>query len=42
MVPDPVLEDDIASTVLYLCSPAARLVTGQTIMVNGGRTIAGL
>lgn len=29
--------EDIASTIRYLCSPAARFITGQTIHVNGGQ-----
>jgi 3-oxoacyl-[acyl-carrier protein] reductase len=28
--------DDIAYTVLYLCSDAARFVTGQILRPNGG------
>ncbi len=28
--------EEIASMVAYLCSPAARFITGQTIHVNGG------
>jgi 3-oxoacyl-[acyl-carrier protein] reductase len=28
--------NDIAGTVLFLASPAARFITGQTIHVNGG------
>src|SRR3954453_17968944 len=28
--------DDVAATVRFLCSPAARYVTGQAIHVNGG------
>jgi 3-oxoacyl-[acyl-carrier protein] reductase len=27
---------DIAGTVRFLCGPAARYITGQTIQVNGG------
>lgn len=29
--------EDIAAAIRYLCSPAARFVTGQTIHVNGGQ-----
>jgi 3-oxoacyl-[acyl-carrier protein] reductase len=28
--------DDIVGAVLFLCSPLARYITGQTIHVNGG------
>jgi enoyl-[acyl-carrier protein] reductase III len=28
--------DDIAGVVSFLCSPAARMIRGQTIMVDGG------
>jgi 3-oxoacyl-[acyl-carrier protein] reductase len=28
--------DDVAATVRFLCSPAARFITGQAIHVNGG------
>lgn len=31
--------DDIADTVLFLCSPAARWITGQSINVSGGFTV---
>ncbi|RQS37453.1 SDR family NAD(P)-dependent oxidoreductase [Burkholderia sp. Bp8992] len=30
---------DIAETVLWLCSPAARFVTGQAIAIDGGFTV---
>jgi NAD(P)-dependent dehydrogenase (short-subunit alcohol dehydrogenase family) len=28
--------DDVAAAVVYLASPAAAFITGQTILVNGG------
>jgi peroxisomal 2,4-dienoyl-CoA reductase len=31
--------NDIAYMLLYLCSPAARFVTGQVIAVDGGSTV---
>jgi 3-oxoacyl-[acyl-carrier protein] reductase len=36
---EPLLPSDIAEAVAYLASPAARLVTGQTLLVNGGATM---
>jgi 3-oxoacyl-[acyl-carrier protein] reductase len=30
--------DDIAAAILFLCSPMAGYVTGQTLHVNGGWT----
>jgi 3-oxoacyl-[acyl-carrier protein] reductase len=35
----PILPSDIAEAVAYLASPAARMVTGQTLLVNGGATM---
>jgi NAD(P)-dependent dehydrogenase (short-subunit alcohol dehydrogenase family) len=32
--------DDIAGPVLFLASPAARFVTGQTLPVDGGYSAA--
>lgn len=32
--------DDIAGPVLFLCSPAARFITGQTLPVDGGYSIS--
>jgi 3-oxoacyl-[acyl-carrier protein] reductase len=29
--------DDVAAAIRYICSPAARFVTGQTLHVNGGQ-----
>jgi 3-oxoacyl-[acyl-carrier protein] reductase len=31
--------EDIASTVRFICSPAARFITGQNIHVNGGQVL---
>ena len=31
--------DDIASTILFLCSKQARMITGQVIKVSGGHAI---
>ncbi|HET8894228.1 MAG TPA: 3-oxoacyl-ACP reductase family protein [Gaiellaceae bacterium] len=36
---EPILPADIAHTVAFLCSPAARMITGQTVLVNGGATM---
>ena len=35
----PILPSDIADAVAYLCGPAARMITGQTLLVNGGATM---
>jgi 3-oxoacyl-[acyl-carrier protein] reductase len=36
---EAILPSDIADAVAYLCGPAARMVTGQTLLVNGGATM---
>jgi NAD(P)-dependent dehydrogenase (short-subunit alcohol dehydrogenase family) len=33
--------DDVAGAVVFLCSPAARYITGQNIVIDGGSTIGG-
>lgn len=35
----PILPEDIAQAVAYLAGPTARMVTGQTLLVNGGATM---
>jgi NAD(P)-dependent dehydrogenase (short-subunit alcohol dehydrogenase family) len=35
-LPQLIMPDDVAQTVLWLCSSAARSITGQTIVVDGG------
>jgi NAD(P)-dependent dehydrogenase (short-subunit alcohol dehydrogenase family) len=32
--------EDVAATVVFLASQRADFITGQTIVVNGGRTLA--
>jgi 3-oxoacyl-[acyl-carrier protein] reductase len=32
--------DDIAQAVLFLCSPGASYITGETLHVNGGMYMA--
>lgn len=36
---EPILPADIAQAVAYLAGPTARMVTGQTLLVNGGATM---
>ena len=36
---EPLIPSDIAEAVAYLASPAARMVTGQNLLVNGGATM---
>ena len=31
--------EDVAGSILFLIGPAARFITGQTIHINGGRTM---
>jgi len=31
--------DDLAEVVAFLCSPAARMIRGQTIVVDGGYSL---
>jgi Tropinone reductase 1 len=35
------LPDDVAPVVLFLASPAAAYVTGQTLAVDGGFSVQG-
>ena len=36
---EPIIPSDIAAAVAFLAGPAARMVTGQTLLVNGGATM---
>lgn len=36
---EAIVPSDIAEAVAYLAGPAARMVTGQTLLVNGGATM---
>jgi 3-oxoacyl-[acyl-carrier protein] reductase len=36
---EPLVPSDVAGAVAWLCSPEARMVTGQTVLVNGGATM---
>jgi 3-oxoacyl-[acyl-carrier protein] reductase len=36
---EPIVPSDIAGAIAFLCSPAARMITGQTLLVNGGATM---
>ena len=36
---EAILPSDIAAAVAYLAGPSARMVTGQTLLVNGGATM---
>ena len=33
--------EDIAETVFFLCSPQAKMITGQNIIVDGGCAVVG-
>jgi NAD(P)-dependent dehydrogenase (short-subunit alcohol dehydrogenase family) len=36
MIPHPIQPQDLAETIVFLCTPAARAITGASIDVNGG------
>ncbi len=42
MITEPIHPLDIAEAVVFLASPAARMITGQTLFVNGGATAGGV
>ncbi len=42
MLPQPIYPLDIAEAVLFLASRQARMITGQTLFVNGGATVGGV
>ena len=33
--------DDVAGAVVFLCSPAGRYITGQSLVIDGGTTVGG-
>ena len=33
--------EDVAGPIVFLCSPLARHITGETLNVNGGAVLAG-
>jgi 3-oxoacyl-[acyl-carrier protein] reductase len=33
---DTIVPSDVATAVAYLCGPGARMITGQTVLINGG------
>jgi NAD(P)-dependent dehydrogenase (short-subunit alcohol dehydrogenase family) len=35
-IPEIPADEDVAEAVVWLCSDRARMVTGQTLMVNAG------
>ena len=41
-IPQPLDARDIAEAVAFLCGPQAGMVSGQTILVNGGATFSGI
>lgn len=38
----PIMAEDVARSVAYLCSEAGNLITGQTLFVNGGMNNSGI
>lgn len=42
MLNDAIFPLDIAEAVVFLASPQARMITGQTLFVNGGATVGGV
>ena len=42
VIQQPLAPRDIAGTVAWLCGPEARMISGQTILVNGGATFSGI
>ena len=42
MLTEAIFPSDIAEAVVFLASPQARMITGQTLLVNGGATSGGV